>query len=161
MGAWIRFAAGVAATGVITAAGSAYASATLTSVVGAPSPSTVGQSVTLTATFDIVCTGSVAFTDGGNGNAALCTANLAGSTTGTCSAPFPTPGTRTVTGTPSGITCGGLTRTYSQTVNAAAAVPTVGEWTMWGLAGLLLTGGAVMLARRTRQMSGPGDLGAA
>ncbi|WP_298160482.1 hypothetical protein [Brevundimonas sp.] len=54
-----------------------------------------------------------------------------------------------------------MTRTYSQTVNTAVAVPTVGEWTLWGLTGLLLLGGAVVLARRSRQSAGPDDLGAA
>ncbi len=164
-GAGVRFAARIAALGVLAAASSVHAGdgVILTSVLGAPNPSTVGQSVTLTATFSLPCTGSVAFTDGGNGNQALCTANIIGSTTGTCSAPFPTPGARTVTGTPSGglTTCRGMTRTYSQTVNTAVAVPTVGEWTLWGLTGLLLLGGAVVLARRSRQSAGPDDLGAA
>lgn len=148
--------------GVLMAAAAAQASAPLASVSGGPNPSTVGQSVTLTATFTGTCDGTVAFTDGGNGNAALCTATVPGTNTGTCLASFPTPGVRTVTGTPSGtFNCVGTAQTYSQTVNAAAIVPTVGEWTMWGLASLLLIGGAVMLARRTRQTAGPDDLGAA
>jgi hypothetical protein len=36
-------------------------------------------------------------------------------------------------------------------VNAAPTpVPTVGEWTMWGLTGLLLIGGGVFASRRFR-----------
>ncbi len=121
----------------------------LTTVSGAPNPSTVGQNVTLTATFSSATSCSVAFVDQTNGNAPLCTASSVASTTGTCTANFATAGTRTVQGAAGGPCFG--TQIYSQTVNAApATVPTVGEWTMWGLAGLFVLGGAAMLARRTR-----------
>ena len=44
-------------------------------------------------------------------------------------------------------------RQLSMTVlpgNAPAAVPTTGEWTLWGLTGLLLIGGGVFASRRFR-----------
>lgn len=142
-----------AALAVLGFAGVAQAGGpNLTTVSGAPSVSTVGQPVTITATLNGPTSCPVTVVDQTNGNAPLCTANFFNSATATCVANFATPGIRTVSGTASG-SCYGTT-TYSQTVNAAAtAVPTVGEWTMWGLAGAMLIGGAAVLARRTRRFS--------
>lgn len=48
-------------------------------------------------------------------------------------------------------TAGASSGSISHTVNAApAAVPTVGEWTLWGFTGLLLIGGGVFASRRFR-----------
>lgn len=45
--------------------------------------------------------------------------------------------------------CPSSSATTTLVVNAApTAVPTVGEWTMWGLAGLLLIGGGAVASRR-------------
>lgn len=126
----------------------------LSSVSGAPNPSTVGETVTLSATYDSASGCAVSFVDQTNGNATLCTTN-SGTNPVTCTTSFATPGTRTVVGTNTNPgACFGTPRSYSQTVNSVAAtVPTVGEWTLWGLAGAMLIGGAAVLARRTRRFS--------
>lgn len=147
------FATGAAAA-LLSFAGIAQAGTpSLTGVSGAPNPSTVGQPVTITATLSsggITC--SVPVVDQTNGNASLCTVNFTGSSTATCIANFATPGSRIVGTNGPGFCSGAVT--YSQTVNAApTAVPTVGEWTLWGLAGTMLIGGGALLARRTRRFS--------
>ena len=143
-----------AALAVLSFAGVAQAGTppSLIAIDGVPNASTVGQPVTITATLNFASTCPVPVVDQTNGNAPLCTANFANAAIATCVANFATPGIRTVRGTASGACIG--TTTYSQTVNAVAtAVPTVGEWTMWGLAGAMLIGGAAVLARRTRRFS--------
>ncbi|WP_426038330.1 hypothetical protein [Brevundimonas sp. DC300-4] len=124
----------------------------LTTLSGSPNPSTAGTPVTITATFSYAGTCSVAVVDQTNSDAPLCTINTAGSSTGTCAANFASGGVRIVRGIASGPSGCYDIRSYVQTVNAVAtAVPTVSEWTMWGLAGLIALGGGVALARRSRR----------
>lgn len=136
---------------------------TVTTVTGqSPNPSTVGASVNLTATVTnpsaAQCFGSVQFLDGATplgATAALTTVN-AGSSSVTASRVFPTAGTRSVTAsyTSSNGCPNSVSAAVNQTVNAvAAAVPTAGEWTMWGLAGLIALGGGIVLSRRNRRFA--------
>ncbi|HEY1073430.1 hypothetical protein [Brevundimonas sp.] len=157
-------AAGLAAGTVLAlflGAGAAQAGFSTPSTVAVtsqtPGASTPGGSVTLGVTVtpgDAVstCTGSVLISDAAS--PVSCTASLtpgAGASTGSCSVGFPTAGVRTLNlayTSGNGI-CANSAGTASHTVNAApAAVPTVGEWTMWGLAGLLLIGGGMVASRR-------------
>lgn len=124
----------------------------LMTLSGSPNSSTAGTPVTITATFSNSGTCSVAVVDQTNGSTPLCTINTGGLSTGTCAANFASSGVRTVRGAASGPSgCFG-SQSYVQTVNAvAAAVPTVGEWTMWGIAGLIALGGGLVLSRRSRR----------
>ena len=144
------FGASAAQAGFITPSNVAVTSQT-------PGASTPGGSVTLGVTVTptdmaSVCTGSVLISDAAS--PVSCTANLtpsAGASMGSCSVGFPTPGVRNLnlTYTSSSAICINSTGTATHTVNAApTAVPTVGEWTMWGLAGLLLIGGGTVASRR-------------
>ena len=130
------------------AASAAQAGIGMVSVTGAPNPSTAGQTVSLSATFQAAgCAAS--FTDQTN-SVSLCTAAAGASPTVSCSYAFPTAGVRTVAASSP---CGG-SLSYSQTVNAApVTVPTMTEWALWGLAGALMLGGGAMLARRSRGLS--------
>ncbi len=129
----------------------------MNAISGAPNPSTVGQTVTFTATFNGTPANCTATIRDNTNSVTLCTTgSTAGTNSATCSASFATPGARTVgnsgVGGTSGCTANGAP-TYVQTVNAAVvSVPTVGEWTMWGLAGLIALGGGVVLARRSRRL---------
>lgn len=123
-------------------------------VSAAPNPSLVNQTVTLTATLGGTGSCSVDFVDESNGDAPLCTATTTGPGRARCTASFGTAGVRTVRGTNSTPSCQASSVTYTHTVNAVAApVPTVGEWTLWGLAGMILIGGTAVLARRARRFS--------
>lgn len=143
-----------AALALFMSAGAAQAG-TPSVVVATPNPSVAGETVSLNLTiFSGSCTGdSVEFRDiTGGGNALLCGTVVAG-TPGVASCPtnvLTTPGARTVEGRSIGV-CSWAVATTSHTVNAApAAVPTVGEWTLWGFTGLLLIGGGVFASRRFR-----------
>jgi len=160
-----------ASLALVFAASSAHAggpsSTTVALTSQVPNPSTTGQSVTLgvtvtptTNTFN-TCAANVTITDTtGGGNVAVCTAAVSGPNgqpaTGSCSYAFPTPGTRSLAlnfaGNGNvGAGCLASSGTGSQVVNGAAAVvPTLGEWAMWGFAGALMLGGAAFLARRAQ-----------
>lgn len=123
----------------------------------APNPSVAGQSVTLSSiNFGGGCSGTnVEFKDTtGGANKVLCNALVSAGGAVSCSTNLLTDaGARTITGvvTTPGPCVGRTGFAATQTVNAApTAVPTVGEWTMWGLAGLLLIGGGVFASRRFR-----------
>lgn len=147
-----------AALALFMSAGAAQAGgASAGAVVVSPNPSTVGQSVNLSYTVPSPSCGGamVAFSDVTAAPVALCSNSPmvadGVSSTATCAAALNTAGTRTIQANVSAGPCIGYFNTQSQIVNAApAAVPTVGEWTMWGLTGLLLIGGGVFASRRFR-----------
>ncbi|MBB5746516.1 Ig-like domain-containing protein [Brevundimonas variabilis] len=149
------------ASALVASTALAGAPGTVTTITSqSPNPSTVGASVNLTATVTnpsaAQCFGAIQFLDGGTplGGAAALTTVDPGSSSVTASRVFPTAGARSVTasytstnGCPTSASAA-----VTQTVNAvAAAVPTVGEWTMWGLAGLIALGGGIVLSRRSRR----------
>ena len=154
--------AAVLAAGSIATAAQAGTAPLVMTVNGLPNPSSIGQTVTFTATFSgpaAACSATIRDMD----NAVdLCTTgSTAGTNAATCSAAFATAGPRTVqvSGTFGGCPTNGAV-TYFHTVNAVATVPTVGEWTMWGLAGLLLMFGAGLAARHVRRTHGDDGLSA-
>lgn len=125
-------------------------------VIASPNPSAAGATVTLNLTISSgACTGDqVEFRDvTGGGNALLCGTSVGAGAPGVATCPtnvLTTPGARTIQGKSTGV-CTWAVATAPHTVNTApTAVPTVGEWTMWGLAGLLLIGGGVFASRRFR-----------
>lgn len=151
------------ASALVASTAFAGISSTTTTITGqSPNPSTVGASVNLTATVtnpsNAQCSGSVQFFDSGTplGGAATLTTVTVGSSSVTASRVFPTPGTRSVTAayTTDNSCPNSGSAAVNQTVNAVAAtVPTVGEWTMWGLAGLIALGGGIVLSRRNRRFA--------
>lgn len=146
--------AAVLAVGSMATSAQAGTSPLVTTVNGAPNPSNIGQTVTFTATFSGPAAACSATIRDMNNAVDLCTTgSTAGTNAATCSAAFATAGPRTVqvSGTYGGCPTMG-TVNYVHTVNGVAAVPTVGEWTMWGLAGLIALGGGVVLSRRARRI---------
>lgn len=155
----IKKTAAILAAGVVlTLSANAAQAGVPVVVIATPSPSTASQSVTLSFSTHVAgCSGAeVLFSDTTGGGAAtvLCNAFIAAGNPGvaTCSTPGIPTGVRTIKGEITGAgPCPLLSATTSHTVNAApTAVPTVGEWTMWGLTGLLLIGGGVFASRRFR-----------
>lgn len=163
----ILIAAG-AAVAVLAAASPSLAgapAATITTVTASAATLTTSQTVDLTAKITSspvqVCWGVVRYERAGFGpvcSTAVETAALGTSTAHVCR---PTGaslgvGTHTITAAydGGGVGCpASISAPMSVTVTAApapAAVPTVGEWTMWGLAGVLLIGGGVVASRRFR-----------
>lgn len=145
-----------AALALFLGAGSAQAGFSATTTLSmTPNPATAGQSVTLGATvasFGANCTGSVNFKET-VANSTICTSNLSivnpNTSTASCTI-TPAAGSYSVRAETTGM-CVSSSTISTLTVNAApAAVPTVGEWTMWGLAGLLLIGGGAVASRRFR-----------
>lgn len=138
--------------------GAGVAQAGVPAISTAPNPSTAGQAVTLNWAIGGVCTGSTAeFSDvTGGGNVPLCQGVVDGLVGATCSTnALNVAGVRSVRGSFAAGPCVAATATVPHTVNAApTAVPTVGEWTMWGLAGLLLIGGGAIASRRFKFASG-------
>jgi hypothetical protein len=135
---------------------------TTTVVTASANPITTSQTVGLTATITNAagqtCTGVVTYeVVGGPGlcGTAVNTAAAGTSTAHVCNqtgTALGGPGTYNIRSTyAGGGTCQASTSAnLSVTVLAAApsAVPTVGEWTMWGLAALLLIGGGAVASRR-------------
>lgn len=143
-----------AALALIFGASAAQAGSPLATTLNmTPNPANAGQTVTLEATVassSMGCTGSVDFKNSVT-NTSLCSAGLTvmnpNSSVASC-AITPAAGTYNVQAHATG-TCTISSAIIPLTVNAApAAVPTVGEWTMWGLAGLLLIGGGAVASRR-------------
>ncbi len=128
-------------------------------VTTTPNPSVAGASVTLSSTaFGASCSGAtVEFRDiTGLPEKALCNGSVSGAGAVSCSTNLLTDaGARTVRGvvvTGVGVcTAGVISAPATHNVTAApAGVPTTSEWTLWGLAGLLLLGGGVVASRRFR-----------
>lgn len=125
-------------------------------IMTAPNPSVAGASVALqSTTFGLGCPGAnVEFRDvTGGGAKPLCNATSSGVTPVVCSTnALDEAGVRMVQAVvTSGPCLGAVSVSTPHTVNAAPTpVPTVGEWTMWGLTGLLLIGGGVFASRRFR-----------
>ena len=144
-----------AALALFMSAGAAQAGGA--TMIATPNPSLAGQSVTLSSNnFGPGCSGAaVEFRDvTGGANKVLCTATVdAGGAVSCSTTQLTDTGSRTINAvvTSPGPCLGGTAYAAPQIVNAApAAVPTVGEWTMWGLTGLLLIGGGVFASRRFR-----------
>lgn len=149
--------AAVLAAGSIATAAQAGVSTVANAVSGSPNPSNIGQTVTFTATFNANAADCTATIRDRTNAVTLCTTGSTGGTNAaTCTATFATAGDRDIeisAASGSMSICGSTGPTYTHTVNAVAApVPTVGEWTMWGLMGLIALGGGVMLARRSRHL---------
>ncbi len=160
-----RLWAALSIVGALTAgAGSAFAggTSTTTTVITASSvnPSTVGQNTTLTATVNQTsnafntCTGTVTFMNGAT--PLVCAApprNISGASptyTATCTVSFPTGGPQSLTASYAG---GGSciasnSGTFTQNVNAVAAVPTLGGWAAFLFTALMIGGGLWVMARR-------------
>ncbi|MNS42632.1 hypothetical protein D3C72_750150 [compost metagenome] len=142
-----------AALAMVMSAGTAQAG--VASITVAPSPSVAGQSVTLSSSNFGSCSGAnVEFRDvTGGASKTLCNATVAGGAVSCVTNQLTDTGLRTLQGvvTTPGPCLGVLAIAPSHTVNAApTAVPTMSEWTLWGLAGLLLIGGGVFASRRFR-----------
>ncbi len=126
-----------------------------------PDPSVAGALVTLSATVTpatpATCFGTVTFTDQTAASPALCSALTTATdpAVATCSASFAGPdGPHDIVATyvSSSVCIGSASAITTHTVTGSVvAVPTVGEWTMWGLAGLIALGGGVVLSRRARR----------
>lgn len=149
-------AAGLAAGAVLLFAAASQAGvASTTTLSVSPNPATAGQTVTLGATVGspgLSCTGSVDFKDT-VANTTVCSSALTvvnpNTSTASCTATR-SAGSYTLRADTGGI-CPSSSAPATLVVNAApAAVPTVGEWTMWGLTGLLLIGGGAIASRRFR-----------
>ena len=132
--------------------GASAALAGVPAITTTPNPSTAGQSVTLSWAIGGGCTGSTAeFSDvTGGGNVALCqgVVTAGGATCSTNG--LNVAGARSIRGSFAAGPCAAANYTAPHTVNAAPAVPTTSEWTLWGLTGLLLIGGGVFASRRFR-----------
>ena len=148
--------AGLAAIGVLVFATAGQAGVpTTTTITVSPNPASAGQTVTLGATVNspgFSCTGAVDFRDT-VANATVCSSPLTvldpNTSTASCTTTRPA-GSYTLRADTLGM-CTSFSAPATLVVNAApAAVPTVGEWTMWGLTGLLLIGGGVVASRRFR-----------
>lgn len=143
-----------AALALFMSAGAAQAG--FAPITTAPNPSVAGASVTLQSTgFGPACAGAnVEFRDvTGGGAKPLCSATTDGVSPVICSTnDLDEAGLRMVQAIVTAGPCPGMaTAITGHTVNAAPTpVPTVGEWTMWGLTGLLLIGGGVFASRRFR-----------
>ncbi len=166
-----RSAAIVAASLYLVIGTAAYAGGVgLSAIAANPDPSVQGQPVNVSATLNDpgnrACNGSIRFeADGDPGTpfsgTTLCTVALPGTATPvsvSCTAPtgFPVAGNNRFLlafYTPGGV-CESASNSTQVDVEAApvSAVPTVGEWTMWGLAGLIALGGGVALSRRSRRL---------
>jgi hypothetical protein len=147
------------AVSVMALAGAAHAGGNTIVVTGNPDPSTLGQSVLLTATRTATsCTSPVDFVDITEGGppATLCSSDFDGNTVASCSADFNVEGERVVTAIVnegSGCDDGGVQSHVQSVVAPVAEVPTMAEWTLWGFAGALLLGGGALIARRSRRFS--------
>jgi len=133
--------------------GAGVAHAGIVPIATTPNPSTAGQAVTLNWSVGGVCTGSTAeFSDvTGGGNVVLCQGVVGGSGAFCSTNALNVAGARSIQGRFATGPCVGTTSGGAHTVLAAPTpVPTVGEWTLWGLTGLLLIGGGVFASRRFR-----------
>lgn len=139
---------------------SAAQAGTPPTIIATPNPSVASAAVTLRITnFSPACAGAnVEFRDiTGGADKTLCGASVDGTGAVTCvTNVLNETGVRTIRAVATIAPClGTMTLSTSHTVNAApAAVPTVGEWTLWGLAGLLLIGGGAVASRRFRVARG-------
>lgn len=148
-------AAGLAAGAVLLFATAGQAGVpSITALTVSPNPATAGQTVTLGATVGspgLSCTGSVDFKDT-VANTTVCSSALTvvnpNISTASCTATR-SAGSYTLRADTFGA-CPSSSAPATLVVNAASAVPTVGEWTMWGLTGLLLIGGGAIASRRFR-----------
>lgn len=149
--------AGLAAIGVLVfaTAGQAGGVPSQTTLTVSPNPASAGQTVTLGATVvspGYSCAGPLVFRDT-LANTTVCSSTLTvldpNTSTASCTTTRPA-GSYTLRADSLGM-CVSSSVPATLVVNAApAAVPTVGEWTMWGLAGALLIGGGVFASRRFR-----------
>ncbi|MGV3578029.1 hypothetical protein [Brevundimonas sp.] len=163
--------AGAASAVLLCASPAALAETSTTTVAlsgQTPNPSAPGQSVTLDVTvtqsnnLQNACAGTVDIVDDTDGGSVtVCaavpiTGPAGGPATGTCAYVFPTAGTRSLalsyTGSSgSSLDCASAIGSASQAVGIP--VPTLTEWAMWLLAGVLLLGGTAVITRRTQRQS--------
>ncbi|WP_312784716.1 Ig-like domain repeat protein [Brevundimonas sp.] len=160
----VRGALWAAASTVCLAATPSLASGAVTVTTATADRATMGLGDTVTFTTNVTnasgthCTGTVQLQPLPTPSTVLCgisVSGVPGSSSGSCTLSGSAIGVGTHTigaAYGGGGTCLSSTAAsnITLTVVAATAVPTVGEWTMWGLAGVLLIGGGVVASRRFR-----------
>jgi hypothetical protein len=157
--------AGAALVGVLFHAAPSFAGgpSTITTLTASVNPVAVSQSTTFKATVTApsggVCTGSVNIAVGPT---PLCSATISpdgAAFAGSCSlngGQIGSPGVYPVSADyESTSSCISSSSSAVSVVVTAdpTPVPTMGEWTLWGLMGLIMMAGAAVLVRRTRRLS--------
>ena len=121
-------------------------SGTTTNLTSSLNPSFAGDPVTFTATVSPTATGSVTFFDGVNN---LGTVSLNGSSQASLTTPSLSVGPHNMSALYNGNgTLGSSTGTLTQQVNGPVGVPTMNEWLLMALGGLLTAIAAIALRRR-------------